>query len=161
MISNWQDRKRTWLRDGRCLDQNSTSSQRPIWDSILDVYWGKGLPNCMTVPRFRLWPMTWKVFWNCRLRNILTSWGRTPNSRMFLPRVFLKRQNDTNLGHHVPGIQRRKLHVHGVPMNLTRMLHCFTMMGPKGKTSHLGNPSEVLWHHTPQASWWSCSTRRG
>ena len=144
MIWNWQDRKRTFRRDGLCLGQNLTSNQRRMLVCIWDVYWPKDLPNCMMVPRFRLWPTTWKVCWSCQLRNILTLLERIPNWNMYLLLHFRKKQRNTFQELHVQGTQRTRFHVHGVRTNLILALRCSTNLGLQGETSPLGSQPEAL-----------------
>ena len=76
-----------------------------IWDSIWDAFWARDLPNFTMVPRYQLWPTTWKVCWNCQLKGILTLLGKIQSWNMYQHQVYLKKPRNTNQGHHVQGPQ--------------------------------------------------------
>ena len=76
MTWNWLVRKRTWLKDGRCYVLSWTLSLRLIWDSIWDAFWARDLPNFMMVPRYQLWPTTWRVCWKLSVERYLDIVGK-------------------------------------------------------------------------------------
>ena len=113
------------------------------------------------VPRCQLWPMIWKVCWNCQLKGILKLLGKIQSWKMYQHQVYQKKQRNTNQGHHVLGIPRRRYPVPGVRTNLIQTLRSSTNPGPQGKTSLLGSLHEAPWRHMLPACSWSCFTLPG